>query len=90
MNLSIDIVVLATLLGLAWRTLFAADLYEAIVLFICFGLFMALAWVRLRAPDVALVEAAVGSGLSGAVLLSTLGRMQRLDANRDSDPERRP
>lgn len=42
------------LLWLAWRALSCPDLFKAIVLFIAFGLLMALAWVRLEAPDVAL------------------------------------
>lgn len=64
------------LLWLAWQTLACVDLYKAIVLFIAFGLLMAIAWVRLDAPDVALAEAAIGAGLTGALLLSALARLQ--------------
>ena len=64
------------LLGLAWRALACADLFKAIVLFIAFGLLMALAWVRLDAPDVALAEAAIGAGLTGALLLAALARLE--------------
>ena len=42
------------------------------------GVTLALAWVRLRAPDIALAEAAVGSGITGALLLSALARSRRL------------
>jgi uncharacterized MnhB-related membrane protein len=63
------------LLGLAWRAMTCADLFKAIVLFIAFGLLMALAWVRLDAPDVALAEAAIGAGLTGALLLAALARL---------------
>ena len=38
--------------------------------FIAFGLFLALVWARLRAPDVALAEAAIGAGLAGALMLA--------------------
>lgn len=58
--------------GLAWRASRTDDLHEAVVLFIAFGLFSALAWARLGAPDVALVEAAVGAGLTGALLMSAI------------------
>jgi multisubunit Na+/H+ antiporter MnhB subunit len=57
------------LLWLGWRTVVSADLFEAIILFIILGLFMALTWARLAAPDVALAEAAIGAGLTGALLL---------------------
>jgi uncharacterized MnhB-related membrane protein len=56
-------------------SLAATDLFKAIVLFMAFGLLMALAWARLEAPDVALAEAAIGAGLTGALLLSTLARI---------------
>ncbi len=67
-----------TLLWLAWRALRSPDLFTAIVLFIAFGLVMALAWVRLQAPDIALAEAAIGAGLTGALLLAALARLNDL------------
>jgi len=63
------------LLWLAWRALACPNLYKAIVLFIAFGLLLAIAWVRLAAPDVALAEAAIGAGLTGALLLAALARL---------------
>jgi len=65
------------LLWLAWRTLACTDLFKAAVLFITFGLLMALAWVRLDAPDVALAEAAIGAGLTGALLLAAIARLKQ-------------
>ena len=65
------------LLWLAWRTLACADLFKATVLFITFGLLMAVAWVRLDAPDVALAEAAIGAGLTGALLLAAIARLKQ-------------
>jgi uncharacterized MnhB-related membrane protein len=70
-----DVLLVLTLFWLAWMSLAAADLFKAIVLFIAFGLLMALAWARLQAPDIALAEAAIGAGLTGALLLSTLARI---------------
>jgi len=89
-----DILLIATLLWLAWRLLTSEDIFTAVVLFISFGLLMALAWVRLRAPDVALAEAAIGAGLTGPLFLAALRRMERIhreerrldiDEDRDSD-----
>jgi energy-converting hydrogenase B subunit D len=70
---SFDFLLAVTLLGVAWRVVAVADLFRAVVLFIAFGLLMALAWVRLAAPDVALAEAAIGAGLVGVLLLDALG-----------------
>ncbi len=71
-----DIVLVCGLLWLAWRALSSPELFKAIVLFIAFGLLMALAWVRLDAPDIALAEAAIGAGLTGALLLAAFARLR--------------
>ncbi len=72
----LDLTLAAALLFTGWRTLAAPDLFKAVVLFIVFGLFMALAWARLEAPDIALAEAAIGAGLTGALLLDALGHLR--------------
>lgn len=64
-----DGLLVAGLLWLGWRAVANPDLLQAVVLFIVFGLFMALCWARLAAPDLALAEAAIGAGLTGALLL---------------------
>ncbi len=73
-----DIILCFTLVWLAWQVLTSSDFFKAVVLFVSFGLLMALAWVRLQAPDVALAEAAIGSGLTGALFLSALKRIARI------------
>jgi energy-converting hydrogenase B subunit D len=70
-----DILLGLMLIWLAWRVLATPDLFKAVVLFIVFGLLMALAWARLQAPDIALAEAAIGAGLTGALLLDAVGQM---------------
>jgi len=74
----LDTVLGLSLLWLAWRALSSPDLFKAIVLFVSFGLLMALAWVRLSAPDVALAEAAIGAGLTGALLLAALAKLETI------------
>jgi multisubunit Na+/H+ antiporter MnhB subunit len=64
-----------SLVVLAWGTVSARDPFTGIVRYIAFGLLAALVWARLGAADLALAEAAIGAGLTGALLLSTLGRM---------------
>ena len=72
-----DALLIGLMLWLAWRALATAELFKGIVLFMAFGLVVALAWVRLEAPDLALAEAAIGAGLTGALFLSAMGRTQR-------------
>lgn len=47
---------------------------EAVVQLMLFGLLLALSWLRVRAVDLALTEAAIGSGVTGALLLAALRR----------------
>lgn len=61
-------------LALGWLVVSSRDLKRAVVLFIAFGLLLALIWARLAAPDLALAEAAIGAGLTGALLLTALRR----------------
>src|SRR5690606_13255209 len=78
-----DYVLAPTLVWLVWRLLAAADLFKAVVLFITVGLLLALAWVRLAAPDIAMAEAGIGAGLTGALLLDARARLEP----REDDPE---
>lgn len=69
-----DAIFALLLVWLGWRAVSDVDPLRAVVKFIVLGLVMALCWLRLGAPDVALAEAAVGSGLTGALLLIALRR----------------
>jgi multisubunit Na+/H+ antiporter MnhB subunit len=68
----LDLLLIAALLALGWGALSGNDLQRSVVHFIGFGLLLALIWLRLRAPDIALAEAAIGAGLTGALLLAAL------------------
>jgi multisubunit Na+/H+ antiporter MnhB subunit len=69
-----DALLLFSIVGLAWASLATTDVRRSVILFMAFGLVLAVAWGRLLAPDVALAEAAIGAGLSGALLLAAAHR----------------
>lgn len=75
MTIGFDAVLACAIPLVAWRALAADDLEKSVVLLISLGMLAALAWARLDAPDVALVEAAVGAGLTGALMMSTVRAM---------------
>jgi multisubunit Na+/H+ antiporter MnhB subunit len=60
----------------AWSIL-ARRAMTAVIIFITYGLLLSLAWVRLTAVDVALTEAAIGSGMTGMLLISAASRLAR-------------
>jgi multisubunit Na+/H+ antiporter MnhB subunit len=72
--LNIGIVLLVLGLG-AW-VIFAPRAFSAVVGFIAYGLLLTLAWVQLGGVDVALTEAAIGGGLTGALLIGAVARMR--------------
>ena len=75
---AIDVLLALGIVGLALGSLLSRDLFKGVVLFVAMGLLMALAWVRLSAPDLALAEAAIGAGLAGALLLAAVRRLAGL------------
>lgn len=71
-----DAVLVLTLFGLAAASVFSRSLFRSVVLFMIFGLVMAIAWARLRAPDIAITEVALGAGLTGAMLLYAVSSLE--------------
>ncbi len=75
--LLLDLLLVFSLLSLSVAALSARDARHSVILFMAFGLVLAVAWARLQAPDVALAEAAIGAGLSGALLLAAVRERPR-------------
>ncbi|MDO8863099.1 DUF4040 domain-containing protein [Haliea sp. E1-2-M8] len=86
MNWWLDGLLIVALLVTAVAMLVSRDLFRAVVMFMAFGLLMAVAWVRLQAPDIALAEVAIGAGLSGVLLLDAVSHFQR-GQRRQQPPE---
>ena len=80
MTMLVSGVVVLLLLGLALWSVVARDAFLAVAGFIVYGLLLSLVWVRLYGIDVALTEAAIGGGLSGALLLGAVGKLRGTEA----------
>jgi uncharacterized MnhB-related membrane protein len=87
LEIAFDVTLTLILVLLAWRMLAVRDLFQSAVLFIAFGLLMALAWARLAAPDLALAEAAIGAGLTGVLLLHGARTMREPRRDEGSRPQ---
>lgn len=55
------------------------DLLSAVIVFAAFSLILSVLWLILKAPDVALTEAAVGAGITTVVLLAVLAKTERYE-----------
>ena len=54
-----------------------------VITFTVFGLVMSVIWMLLRAPDLAITEAAVGTGVTGVLFYLTLRRIRRIQGTED-------
>ena len=77
---TVDIGLALLVLVLAIWTVAARDSFAAIVGFVAYGLWLALVWVRLQGIDVALTEAALGTGLTGAMLIAAAIKLRKTES----------
>ena len=87
LNWIFDLALAGAILWLGWRTHSAEDLFESVISFVSLGLLISLAWVRLNAPDVALAEAAIGCGMTGAVLLMAIKHLREKEGTQTGPEE---
>ncbi|MEX2583883.1 MAG: hydrogenase subunit MbhD domain-containing protein [Gemmatimonadota bacterium] len=69
LEILLDLLLMAAVVVTAFRAIHAREIFAGVILYIVFGLLLALVWVRLEAPDLAIAEAAIGAGITGAMLL---------------------
>ncbi len=72
----LDFVLAAMVLAVGGWTILAREAFAAVVGYVAYGLLVSIVWVRLFAPDVALTEAAIGSGVTGVLLIGAATRLR--------------
>jgi len=82
-----DSILAVLMVAVAWRALSARDGFESVVLFITFGVMASIAWVRIGSPDLALAEAAIGTGVAGALLVASLAVLEGSEARSEESSE---
>lgn len=55
------------------------DMLSAVIVFASFGLIMAIIWQQLSSPDVAMVEAALGTGVTTLLLIAAISKTRRVE-----------
>jgi len=80
--LMFDVLLALGVVGTAVFALFGKDRFVSVAGFMVMGLLIALSWLRLGAPDVALAEAAIGAGVTGALFLRSARRLGPLEVRR--------
>ncbi len=72
----LDLGLAILVLAVAGWTIAAPRVFSAVVGYVAYGLLLSIVWVRLYAPDVALTEAAIGSGVTGVLLVTSGARLR--------------
>ncbi|MDM0031526.1 DUF4040 domain-containing protein [Variovorax sp. J22P271] len=80
MTEALTLALVGLLMALAVWTLVARDTFAAVAGFVPYGLLLTLAWLQLRAVDVAMTEAAIGAGLTGVLLIAAAARLRATEA----------
>ncbi|NIB98998.1 DUF4040 domain-containing protein [Halobacterium sp. R2-5] len=80
--MNVELPLLAFVLGTALATAVLRDVLGAIIAFATYSLAIAVVWVVLQAPDVALTEAAVGAGVTTVLFLLTIAKTVRPSGDR--------
>lgn len=56
---------------------------SVIIVFSAYSLIMAIVWILMESPDLAITEAAVGAGVTSILFYGTLKRIHRIDLSFD-------
>ncbi|NLN83427.1 MAG: DUF4040 domain-containing protein [Firmicutes bacterium] len=83
MNVVLELILLAFLFICAIGAMTSERLLVSVVIYMSYGLVMALIWALLQSPDLAITEAAVGAGVSGILFFLTLKRIHALKGTED-------
>ena len=69
---------LAYRVGLAAATVLSRKLLPSVLIFMAYSSIMAIAWIFMRSPDLAIAEAAIGAGVTTVLFIATLRRVNAL------------
>ena len=74
----LNVILLAVIVICAVAVALTRDLLSAVIVFMIQGLAMSVVWIQLQAPDLAITEAAVGTGISTVLMLAALKKIHSI------------
>ena len=75
----LDILLLSTLVLCAVTAVRIRDLLGAVIVYAAYSLLMAIIWLLLGSPDVAITEAALGAGVTAILMIATISKTGRYE-----------
>lgn len=79
------ILLLLSLVVCAIATALSKKVLTAVIVFTSYSIIMAVIWLLLRSPDLAITEAAVGAGVNGVLFFLTLRKLHEIDKESDAN-----
>jgi uncharacterized MnhB-related membrane protein len=61
------------------------SLLGSVIIYMTFSMVMSIVWILIKAPDLAITEAAVGSGITSLLFFLTLKRIRAIDARKKQE-----
>jgi len=85
--LVLEYILLGFLVVCAISVSFSKNLLNSIMIFMSYSLVMAIIWILLESPDLAITEAAVGAGVTSLLFFSTLRKIHAMKEEEDDDEQ---
>ena len=67
----------------------SSSLINSVIIFMSYSLVMSVIWVLLRSPDLAIMEAAVGAGVTSVLFFLALRKITQMGHKDDEDSQDR-
>ena len=83
----IKVLLLLLLIVCAVSVNFTKSLLQSVIIFMAYSVIMSVIWAFLRAPDLAVTEAAVGAGISSVMMFITLKKLRDINQGFKEAPE---
>ena len=83
--IELRIILLVFLLVCAIAVSFSKNLLISVVIYMAFSLIMAIIWLILESPDLAITEAAVGAGVTSILFFVTLKKIRSIKTTAEED-----
>lgn len=81
----IEWLLLAFLIVCAIAASMTKNLLNSVIIFMSYSLVMAVIWVLLRSPDLAITEAAVGAGVTSVLFFLALRKVGQMEHDKDDN-----
>ena len=75
---ALNVILLVFILACAVAVSVTKSLLASVIIFMAQGLAMSVVWILLRAPDLAITEAAVGAGISSILMFVALKKIHAM------------